>query len=809
MTACTWILIFVVSSWILFYQRASIRVWSISFFVLLLLHAQFSTAGGFILTIEWLIFLAAAAILNISSLRQRLITQFILPFYQEQMPSMSQTEREALTAGTITWEGDLFQGAPNWEKLLNFPVGNLTEEEQAFLDGPVETVCQMTNDWEVTHNLADLPREVWEYLKEQGFFALIIPKKFGGKEFSALAHSAILIKLYGHSVTLASTVAVPNSLGPAELLLQYGTEEQKNHYLPRLAKGEEIPCFALTSPEAGSDASSIPDHGIICHGKFAGKKIIGIKLNWDKRYITLAPVATVLGLAFKLYDPEHLLGDKKNLGITCALIPTTTPGVHIGRRHFPLNAVFQNGPTYGNDVFIPLDWIIGGTAMAGQGWKMLVECLSAGRAISLPSSAVGNTKVLSWASGAYAHIRKQFNLPIGKFEGIQEALARIAGITYIVNAAVKFTVSSIDRGEKPAVSSAIMKYHATERSRRAALDAMDIHGGKGICLGPRNYIGRSYETAPISITVEGANILTRNLIIFGQGAIRCHPYALMEMEAAQEINKRQGLKKFDDALFGHIGYTISNILRTLLISITNGYFVKSPACPTQRYFQKLTRFSSAFALVADCAMLHLRGSLKRRENLSARLGDILSMLYLCSAVLKHFADEGYPLADRPFVDWACQHLLFSIQTQFENFFQNYPSRWAAILLRFLVFPYGTHLKQPNDHLNHKVAELLLSPNESRKRLTQGIYTAPGPNNPIGLLEDTLIKILAAEPLDKQLHAALHDNKIHGHTYPDQVHQAVAAGIFSTEEGEQLLAAHTARREVIAVDDFSSDDLARR
>jgi len=808
MATSLWVLIFLLSTGVLLYQRAALSVWSLSFLTLLILQTFFSTTSWFALIIEWLIFLVIAGVLNLRPLRAQLFTRVILQRFRSHIPVMSETEREAIAAGTVTWEGDLFQGAPDWQKLLSLSVAKLTEEEQAFVDGPVEEVCRMADDWDITHNRADLPPAIWNYLKEQGFFGLIIPKKYGGKEFSASAHSAILVKLYSRSGTLATTVAVPNSLGPAELLLEYGTTEQKQHYLPRLATGEEIPCFALTGPEAGSDAGSIPDTGIICRGEFKGEEIIGIRLNWDKRYITLAPVATVLGLAFKLYDPNHLLGDKEELGITCALIPTTTPGVRIGRRHFPLNAVFQNGPTQGKDVFIPIDWIIGGPKMAGQGWRMLIECLSVGRAITLPSSAMAGTKLASWVTGAYARIRKQFNVPIGYFEGVQEALARIAGNSYIIEAAVKFTLAAIDRGQKPAIPSAIVKYHATERARSTILDAMDVHGGKGICLGPRNYLGRGYETMPINITVEGANILTRNLIIFGQGAIRCHPYALAELEALQEEDAAVQLKKFDQALFGHMGFTLSNILRAFILSVTGGWLVRTPAGPVKRYFQQFSRFSAAFALVADMSMLLLGSDLKRKENLSARLGDVLSMLYLGSATLKHYAQQEYPSADLPIVQWACQTILATLQKQLDGLLRNFPNRWVAAGLRVLIFPLGQCQQEPSDRLSKQVAELLLSANETRTRLGQGIYLTPDPNNQVGLINEALVQILLVEPLERQIQIAVRNKTIHGATLVEQVKMAVASGIVTQEEAEQILVAEAARKAIIAVDDFTTEELAR-
>ncbi|MDX1728473.1 MAG: acyl-CoA dehydrogenase, partial [Pseudoalteromonas tetraodonis] len=581
-------------------------------------------AGAFGL-ISWVIFLIIAVPLSVTGIRQQYIIKPIFKVFKKVTPSMSDTEKSAIDAGTTWWEADLFCGNPDWKKLHQYPVPKLTIEEQAFIDGPVEVVCSMLDDWEATHELTDLPQDVWQYLKDNKFFAMIIKKEYGGLEFSAFAQSCVLQKLTSKSTLLSSIVGVPNSLGPGELLQHYGTEDQKNHYLPRLASGQEIPCFALTSPEAGSDASSIPDYGVVCKGQWNGEEVVGVSLTWNKRYITLAPVATVLGLAFKLQDPDGLLSDNKEPGITCALIPTNTPGVEIGRRHFPLNVPFQNGPTQGNDVFVPLDFIIGGPEMAGQGWRMLVECLSVGRSITLPSNSAGGVKSIALATGAYSRIRRQFKLPVGKMEGVEEALARIGGNAYLMDAVTTLSTGAIDLGEKPSVISAISKYHLTEKMRACINDAMDVHGGKGICMGPNNYLARGYQGAPVAITVEGANILTRSMIIYGQGAIRCHPYVLAELAAANNNNEGQALKDFDHALFGHIGFAISNIVRSAWFSISGSRLVKTPfGDDTRRYYQLMTRFSSNLAMLSDVAMLVLGGDLKRRERISARLGDILS-----------------------------------------------------------------------------------------------------------------------------------------------------------------------------------------
>ncbi len=655
------------------YFRAPLYLWTAAAVLGLLGLGYFDHLSMFTTIIAWTILAIVAIPLNVGFIRRRFLINPLFNFYGKIQPSMSSTEREALEAGTVSWEGELFAGRPHWQNLLALPKPTLSAEEQAFMDGPVETLCGMLNDWQITHEYADLPPQVWDYLKQQGFFALIIPKEYGGLDFSAYAHAQILIKVYGVSVTAGSTIAVPNSLGPAELILKYGTQAQKDYYLPRLAKGEEIPCFALTGPDAGSDASAMTDTGVVCHGEYEGERILGIKLNWNKRYITLAPVATVIGLAFKLYDPEHLLGDIEELGITCALIPAGTSGVSVGRRHFPLNAVFQNGPTQGKDVFIPMDWLIGGQEMIGTGWRMLVECLSVGRAISLPSGGIGGAKVAAASAGAYARIRKQFNVPIGRFEGVEEALTRIAGFTYIVDAVGRMTTGLIDQGEKPSVPSAIVKYHVTELGRKVGNDAMDVHGGKGICMGPKNYLARGYQSIPIGITVEGANILTRSLIIFGQGAVRCHPYVLAEMHAAQEQDKVIGLKTFDKAIRGHIAHIASNLVKSFCLGITCGWLSKVPfAAKPKCYYRDFNRLSANFALLADISMAVMGASLKRKEKMSARLGDILSMLYLGSAVLKRYADDGYPKEDLALIHWSCQHLLQQAQTQNIRCFEQLP-----------------------------------------------------------------------------------------------------------------------------------------
>ncbi|WP_406672544.1 acyl-CoA dehydrogenase, partial [Natronospira sp.] len=658
MSGLVWFLVTIALALSLAYIRASLPVWTGAFAALI--GANWLISGSLPL-VATIVFLAVAIPLNVLPLRRAVFSSRLLNWFRSVMPPISQTERVALDAGNTWWDADLFTGQPDWNKLLSYPSPQLTDEEQAFVDGPTEELCKMIDDWQITHELNDLPAPVWDFLRDNRFFGMIIPKEYGGLGFSALAHSSVVMKVASRSPSAGVTVMVPNSLGPGELLLHYGTDKQKDYYLPRLAKGEEIPCFALTGPHAGSDAGAIPDTGIVCKGEHNGKEVLGFRLNWDKRYITLAPVATLLGVAFKAYDPDGLLGDKKSLGITLALIPTDTPGVEIGDRHFPLNASFQNGPTRGKDVFIPMEYLIGDQEYIGEGWRMLMNCLSVGRAISLPALGTGAGKLSSRATGAYARVRKQFKTPIGKFEGVEEGLARIGAYTYRMEAMRRMTAGALDLGEKPSVLSAILKYHCTEGMRQVVGDAMDIHGGKGVMMGPGNYLARTYQSIPISITVEGANILTRSLMIFGQGAIRCHPYLLKEMECVGMEDEEQAVRKFDRALFSHVGFTISNAVRAFVTGLTRGLFIRTPeAGEVSRYYRQFSRMSAAFAFSADVTLLLLGGELKRKERLSARFGDVLSHLYMGSSMLKQFEDQGRPASDLPMLHWACQESLYII-----------------------------------------------------------------------------------------------------------------------------------------------------
>jgi acyl-CoA dehydrogenase len=796
-------LIIIGAAGVLLTRQASILVWTISFTLFSSLIFAYGSPG--LMTQIMLILIEVILIIgSIKPLRRVLLSKYFFKIVSKAMPTMSATEREALEAGTVSWEGDLFSGAPDFLLLRNSPTVSLTEEEQAFLDGPVNTLCAMIDDWDITHNLTDLPPEIWQFIKENRFLGMIIPKRYGGLEFSATAQMSVLVKIYGRSITAATTISVPNSLGPGELLLKYGTEEQKNYYLPRLADGREIPCFALTGPNAGSDAASIPDKGIVCYQEVNGEKVLGIRLNWDKRYITLCPVATVLGVAFRLFDPDNLLGKGEDIGITCALIPANVPGIIKGRRHFPLNTGFLNGPTQGKDVFITLDYLIGGVGMAGMGWRMLMECLSAGRAISLPSSASGGAQAATLACGAYSRIRKQFNQPIGKFEGIEEPLARVAANTYIIDAALTMAAAAIDHGAKPSVVGAILKYHTTERARQISVDAMDIHGGKAICLGPNNYLGRGYQGSPIAITVEGANILTRSLIIFGQGAIRCHPYVFKELESIRSNN----LVAFDRAFFAHAGFILANFTKSIIFAVTDGYLSATPASSMKRYYQLVHKYSANLAFLADFSMSILGGDLKRKEKLSARLGDMLSSLYFVSAVLKRFHEDGEPKADVPLVQWCCQQLLYECEIAMHGVIENFPLAWARVLLRLIIKPLGNRRNRPNDELGHQLAKMIIEPSETRKRLTRLVYSQAVENCPLGRMEEAFHKICAADELEKKVVRAAKDHVLKSLTLLEQIEEALAGGLLTAKEAKQLQEAEQARQEVIKVDDFSDEELCR-
>ncbi|MEE3636115.1 acyl-CoA dehydrogenase [Pseudomonas sp. AL 58] len=803
-----WFVVLVVGSAYLMHRRIAVLPILGIVAAYLLAMGLFSSAPTWLMTLLWLMLIIKSCIFVLPELRLKWFSAPLFAWFQRTLPPLSQTERDAIDAGSVWWDGELFSGRPNWNTLLAYPKAQLSEEEQAFIDGPTEQLCAMVSDWQISQDL-DLPPEAWAFIKEQGFFALIIPKAYGGKGFSAYAHSQVAMKLATRSGDLASTVMVPNSLGPAELLLHYGTEAQRNHYLPRLARGDEIPCFALTGPLAGSDAGSMPDTGIVCKGQWQGQEVLGLRLNWEKRYITLGPVATLLGLAFKAYDPEHLLGDIDDLGISLALIPTDTPGVEIGKRHLPLGAAFMNGPNSGKDVFIPLDYLIGGQAMLGKGWMMLMNCLSVGRSISLPAVGTGAAKYTSLVTGQYARIREQFNVPLAAFEGIQESLARIAGNAWLMDSARILTAKAVDLGEKPSVLSAILKYHLTERGRECIQHAMDVHGGKGIIMGPNNYLGRNWQGAPIFITVEGANILSRNLMIFGQGAIRCHPFVLKEMALAGREDHDQALKEFDALVLRHISFAMGNAASTLILGLGLGHFEKAPGdALSQGYFRALNRQAAAFALLADLCMMLLGGSLKRRERLSARLGDVLSHLYLSSAALKHYYDQASPDHLQPLLRWAMEENLGQSEKALDRLLDNFPNRFLGCTLRLLVFPFGRRHTGPSDELDAEVAALIgrAQGDPALEALLSGCYRPENAEDPVGALHHASQQLVASEPLQHTLHQALKSGQVVPAPGQSPIDAALQAGVLQASEALTLHAAERARRRVIDVDAFDKDAL---
>ena len=800
----TWLVIFLFVIGTAAYFRTAQVVWNAALGGALLIFSFTDYASLSNLIILWALFIAVVVPLNMPQIRQKYISEPLLGFMRSAMPSISKTEQEALDAGKVWWEADLFSGDPDYSKIRELPEPKLSADEQAFMDGPVEELCRMLDDWKITNEEHDLPQEVWEFLKKNKFFAMIIPKSYGGLEFSALGHSSVVLKVAGRSISAAVTVMVPNSLGPGELLMRYGTQEQKDHYLPRLVSGEDIPCFALTGPEAGSDAGAMPDTGVVCRGEFNGEKdVLGIRLNWDKRYITLGPVATLLGLAFKLFDPDNLLGEKVNLGITLALIKTDTPGIDIGNRHFTSNHMFMNGPNRGKDVFIPLDWVIGGADYTGKGWMMLMNCLSEGRAVSLPALSTGAGKYISRYTGAYARVRKQFKIPIGYFEGVEEALARIAGQTYIMDAARLLTLAGLDSGESPSVISGVIKYQLTERMRQVVNDAMDIHGGHGICLGPNNFLGRAYQGIPISITVEGANILTRSMIVFGQGVMRSHPYLLKEVEAVNHPDPEQAIILFDDALFRHIGFITSNLFRSLWLGLTSALFVGAPGKgQVKHYYKQLTRMSSNFALLSDACVLILAGELKRKEKISGRLADVLSNLYMVTAVLKHYEDQGCRPNDLPLMQWACEDSLYNAQEAMKGVLRNFPIPFIGSLLNFVIFPLTKPYSGAKDKLGHKVARMLLKPSDTRDRLTKDIYLTEDDNDPMGRLEHAFKLVLDAEEPERKLRDAMHIGLIQQQPIDSLISKAIELEILNKDEADRIKAAYMATQNAIRVDEFS-------
>jgi len=733
--------------------------------------------------------------MTVATLRRDIITRPVFKAVEGVMPALSKTEPEAIDSGDTWLDAALFTGNPDWDQLLAVPPATLSAEEQAFLDGPVEELCALVDDWKATFEDHDLPPAAWDLLKREKFFGMIIPKDFGGLGFSALGHSEVVRKLSTRSSAAAVTAMVPNSLGPGELIMTFGTQAQKDHWLPRLADGREIPCFGLTSPEAGSDAAAMTDTGVVTFGEWQGERVLGIRLNWHKRYITLGPVATILGLAFKLSDPEKLLGGAEEIGITVALVPTDLPGVEIGRRHLPAMQAFMNGPNEGHDVFIPLDNIIGGRERAGQGWRMLMSALAAGRGISLPSQSAAAAAFAAYTTGAYARVRQQFNVPIAEFEGIQERLARIAANAYLLDAARKLTCAGLAQGHHPAVISSVMKLHATERMRETINDAMDVHGGKAIIDGPSNYLGNSYRSVPVAITVEGANILTRSLMVFGQGAIRSHPYLLDEVRAIGEQDRALALTEFDAVLWKHVAHALKTAIRATVRSWTGGLFAPAPeAGRATRFYRQLSRYSAAFAFCSDIAFLSLGGELKRRELLSARLGDILSELYLLSAALKRWEDEGRQDADWVLLRYCMEQGFRTIEDRFDALIANMPSRAVRWMLRLFIMPFGRRARGPSDWLIRKTAAILTTPGDSRDRLTANIYR--GRNDDAVLKLETAFQLaIATQPIQDRLRKA----RIKDWRTSDKI-------ALSEDDKAQLAATERAVAAVIAVDDFAAEDL---
>ncbi len=762
---------------------------------------------GVLSTLAWVPPLLLA-LFAVPQLRTLLVARPAFGIVRSVLPTVSPTEQQALDAGTVGFDAQIFSGDPDWSSLRGVPPITLTDEERAFLDGPTEELCRMIDDWQIRHALREVPDDIWAFIKTHGFLGMLISKEHGGLGFSAQAQSLILGKIASRSPDVATIVMVPNSLGPGELIEKYGSAEQKNHYLPRLAKGEEVPCFALTGPTSGSDAATMRDVGYVAMGEHDGHKVLGIRVSWDKRYITLGPKATLLGLAFRLFDPDNQLGRGEDVGITLALIPVTHPGVNIGRRHLPSGSTFPNGPNWGEDVFIPMEWVIGGKDMAGQGWRMLMECLAAGRAISLPSSATAGAKAMLRMTTNYARIRRQFGIPIGRMEGVEEAIVRIAETAYVNEAARSVTASMVSRGEKPSVISALMKYQTTERMRRAVADAMDVHGGKAICDGPSNTIQSAYQMVPIGITVEGANILTRTLITFAQGALRSHPYLYTEIKAAQDPDKAKGFVEFEKALYAHVAYGVSNVTGAIFHNVTFGQFADSPNAnsETSRWYRQLSRQSKNFALVADMTIATLGGGLKTKQRLSGRLADALSELYFVSCVMKRYEDDGYPLEDRAIVELAARNGLYRAQEALAATIANFPVAPVRWLMRACVFPFGRPYAPAPDTLERAVAKLVMEPGEARDRFTRDIYISRDRTDPMGLLEVTFDKVIAAEDAEKRIEKAVRRGELRRYHGTDWLAEAAEKNIITATEAHDLREVEALTAKVIAVDHFDPAEL---
>ncbi len=794
--------------------QARISVWAITLGALLFVWQTGLLTGnpGFPLSSIWALLawipIGILAALSVPEVRRQFFVRPAFDFLKKTLPKVSDTEQQALDAGTVGFDAELFSGTPNWDALRSVPPVTLTAEEQAFLDGPTEELCKLIDDWQIRHAEREIPDVIWDFVKKHGFLGMLISKEHGGLGFSAQAQSLILGKIASRSPDVVTIVMVPNSLGPGELIEKYGTDDQKHYYLPRLARGEEVPCFSLTGPTSGSDAATMRDIGTVVKGEHEGRETLGIRLSWDKRYITLGPKATLVGLAFRLFDPENLLGKGEDVGITVAMIPATHPGVNIGRRHLPSGAAFPNGPNWGNDVFIPIDWVIGGEKMAGQGWRMLMECLAAGRAISLPSSATAGAKAMLRVTSAYARIRRQFGLPVGRMEGIEEPLARIVETAYVNEAARGVTASMVSRGEKPSVISALMKYQTTERLRRAVNDSMDIHGGRAICDGPSNYLQSAYEMVPVGITVEGANILTRTLITFAQGALRSHPYLIREIQSAQNPDAAKGFDDFEDVFLAHIGHSVSNMAGAFFHNVTFGVFAPAPGAVSDLkvHYRQLSRAARNFAAVSDLTIAVLGGGLKTKQKICGRLADALAELYFAAAVLKRYEDDGRPSADRPIVDFAVANGLARFDESLRGVVANFPVAPARWLLRAVIFPLGRHHAPAPDKLGGTVAALVLKPGDVRDRLTRHIFISKDSADPTGVLEVTLDKVVAAEDAEKKLEKAIKAGTVRRYHGVDWIGDAVTQNVITADEATLLREVEALVARVIAVDHFDPAEL---
>jgi acyl-CoA dehydrogenase len=808
------IVLCVIAAFVLAMWRAPLWAWSLGLAVALLLWQTGLLRGeagefppGTLGALGWVL-VAVLGALSVPAIRRSVLIRPLFRTIKGILPRVSATEQEALNAGTIGFDAELFSGQPDWDKLRAVPPINLTDDEKAFLEGPTNELCGMVNDWTIRHNDKEIPEPVWDFVKKHGFLGMLISKEHGGLGFSAQAQSLVLGRIASRSPDVCTIVMVPNSLGPGELIEKYGTPEQKHHFLPRLAQGLEVPCFSLTGPTSGSDAATMRDVGYVTRGMHEGKEVVGIRLSWEKRYITLGPNATLVGLAFRVFDPENILGKGEDRGITVALVPADHPGVEIGRRHLPSGTAFPNGPNWGKDVFIPMDWVIGGERMLGQGWRMLMECLAAGRSISLPSSSAAGAKSLLRNTSAYARIRKQFDLPIGRMEGLEEPLARMVENAYVNEAARAVTASMVSRGEKPSVISAIMKYQTTERLRRSLNDAMDLHGGKAVCDGPSNYLQSAYQMMPVGITVEGANILTRSLITFAQGALRSHPYLYKEIQACQDADEERGFNAFERAFTDHVSFAVSNVFGAVFHNLTFGWFGRVPekAYGTAEWYRQVWRSSRNFAFVADLAVAVLGGGLKTKQKITGRLADALSELYLLCCVLKRYEDDGKPAGDRHIVALAARNSLFRFQEAIRGTIDNFPSLPVRWLMRCVVFPLGAHYKPAPDWLGHKCVELVLAPGEVRDRLTRFIHVSQNPDDPTGLLEVAFAKAVAAEAAEKKLDRAVRNGQVRRVHGTDWIGDAAKLGVVSNEEARLLREVEALTARVIAVDHFDPAEL---